>query len=385
MPATFLPRLSSLLSRRSSRGLLRSLPAPPPPGRADLSTNDYLSLASDPPPSRSSRSSRSSPVPSPIPSSPLLPPGSTGSRLLSGSHAPHSSFESALSAAHYPSSGASCALLFNSGYDLNLSLLSALPGPDDVVLLDEEIHNSVHMGVRMGRAQQPNVRTFRHNDVADLERQLRSVPSSAAGVFLCVESYYSMSGTVAPLRRIFGALAGPSLPPDLPRGALVDEAHASGVFGPEGLGLLQEAGLADHPLLLGATHTFGKAWGSHGAALLCPPAAGGGESPVIGAMLNFAKPLIYSTALAPEHAGGLEERLELLRGPRGDERRAALLSNVAEFRALFEARFGKRRSGGGTFWLPEAGAPGPIQGVRVAGGNEGVVEAARMLGEEGYR
>jgi len=168
---SLLPRLNKILSARSSKKLLRTLSAPPL--ATDFSSNNYLSLSS-------------------TPSYSSLPTGSTGSRLLSGNHPIHEQLERVISDSHYPNDSDSHALLFNSGYDANLSLASALPQSTDFLLLDEQIHNSIHMGVRMSRVPSENIHTFTHNDVGDFNRKLDEVVAkqTTGAIYAFVEAYY---------------------------------------------------------------------------------------------------------------------------------------------------------------------------------------------------
>ena len=184
------------------------------------------------------------------------------------------------------------ALVFNSGYDLNLGLLACLTRPGDAVVFDELVHNSTVMGLRLGqhhhseaeRRRRPWI--FQHNDVRDLEARLaeaRAALGPQALLFVAVEAIYSMDGDVAPLAAICDAAAR--------QGAcvIVDEAHSTGVVGPGGRGLVAEEGLEEHPALLCSIHTFGKAMGCHGA-VLCGPRL------LRDYCANYCAPFIYSTA-----------------------------------------------------------------------------------------
>ena len=129
--------------------------------------------------------------------------GATGSRLLSGDSRLARSIEAKLAEVH----NRPAALLFNSGYDANLSILSSLPYKEgDAIVMDELVHNSLVMGVRMGRLNQNSVFLFKHNDVNDLKRVLEKVASSSASspssTLIVVESVYSMDGDIAPLKEI---------------------------------------------------------------------------------------------------------------------------------------------------------------------------------------
>ena len=194
---------------------------------------------------------------------------STGSRLLSGNSRLATQIESEACAFW----NAEAALIAISGYEANVSIFSTLPGPDDTVLYDELVHASVHVGLKQSRCR---YRAFRHNDVNHLSDLLRT---SSGTVFVAVESVYSMDGDLAPLREISDAMR------DFPDAHLiVDEAHATGVFGRSGRGLVDQ--LFVTPFL--RLHTFGKGAGGTGAVILC-------DETVKLYLLNYAKGLIYST------------------------------------------------------------------------------------------
>ncbi|KAJ3099266.1 hypothetical protein HDU96_010763 [Phlyctochytrium bullatum] len=225
--------------------------------------------------------------------------GSTGSRLLTGNSSAALLLESRLAQFHNGES----ALLFNSGYDANLGLFGCVPPAGSSVVHDELVHASVHDGIRRCRAAK--VRAFRHNDVGDLARVVReeverieaadgaatATATATAGVIVAVESVYSMDGDEAPLRRMvelcesFGVRAGGVR-------IVVDEAHSTGVRGPRGRGLTAELGLEER--VFARLHTFGKAVGAHGAVLIGPKV-------LRSYLVNYARPLIYSTSL-PLHS-----------------------------------------------------------------------------------
>jgi 8-amino-7-oxononanoate synthase len=204
--------------------------------------------------------------------------GSTGSRLLSGNSAYASSLEEYL--ARYLN--AEDCLLFNSGFDANVGLFSTLAGSDDVILYDEMIHASVHDGIRQSRCA--HSRSFRHNCAVDLERLLEELrPKFIGTIFVAIETLYSMDGDIAPLAQ-FARICNQFERVEL----IVDEAHATGVYGEKGRGLVHQYGL-EYTVLI-RVHTFGKAMGCQGACVLCPPV-------LKQFLLNYARPLIFSTFL----------------------------------------------------------------------------------------
>lgn len=224
--------------------------------------------------------------------------GAGGSRLLVPAPA-HAALEARLARVF----NAQSALLFNSGFDANVAFFQTVPQPGDLVLYDALIHASVHDGLRGGRATS---RSFRHNDVRDLKAQLSTAPVGAS-IFVAVESLYSMDGDLAPLTAIVNALA----PLGTRAHLVVDEAHATGVFG---RGLVVQAGLEHR--VFARLITFGKALACTGGALLVPALARE-------YLLNYARPLIYTTALSNFCVVAIECALDALEDGRADAVRGA--------------------------------------------------------------
>lgn len=202
--------------------------------------------------------------------------GAGGSRLLSGNDRYTEELEAWIADFHHADAG----LLFNSGYDANIGLFSSLLQRGDTVLHDELIHASVIDGIRLGFGIR---QSFRHNDLEHLEQQLKR---ATGRTIIAVESIYSMDGDEAPLREI-AALAG-----NYGAALIVDEAHATGIFGHQGKGLVHHLGLTH--AVFARVITFGKALGCHGAIVL-------GNTTLRDYLINFARPFIYSTA-APFYA-----------------------------------------------------------------------------------
>ncbi|MBI4422304.1 MAG: 8-amino-7-oxononanoate synthase, partial [Elusimicrobia bacterium] len=270
-----------------------------------------------------------------------LPAGSGGSRLLRGNHAEHEALES--EAARF--FGAESALFFGSGYAANLALFSALPSRRSAVVLDERIHASVKEGVRASFARKY---AARHNDPQSFEDALRRARRDGARELLvAVESLYSMDGDLAPLSELV----------ELSRRhdavLVVDEAHATGVLGPRGRGLM-EGRLGERHVAL---HGCGKALGSAGALVV-------GPAVVKEYMVNAARPFLYSTAPPPAWAVVARRALGLV-----DEepwRRERLIALCRLARGL----------------LPGA-AGTPIAPVPV-GSEAAALEASRALGDRGF-
>lgn len=272
--------------------------------------------------------------------------GATGSRLVSGNTPEHEALECFLAAFH----GAPAALLFGSGYEANLGLLSALGGRHDTVIYDELVHASMRDGVRLGQARSYS---FRHNDPDDLRQKI----SAARGdVFVAVESLYSMDGHQAPLRELVAVCRE--------KGAflVVDEAHATGVFGERGEGLVQALGLADQ--VFARVHTFGKALGFRGGVVI-------GAAETREYLINFSRPFIYSTAPDLRSLGMIRLSYDLQAGMQAE--RAKLRALVEAFKALV-SEFSRLR-----FLESDS----PIQGVIVPGNRE-VIAAEGVLAEQGY-
>jgi 8-amino-7-oxononanoate synthase len=197
--------------------------------------------------------------------------GSGGSRLLAGNSVFAEDLEKEI--ANFHQSEAS--LLFNSGYDANIGIFSSIPQRGDTIITDEFIHASIIDGVRLSHATRY---VFKHNDLESLEQKLRHAKGR---IFIIVESIYSMDGDQAPLKEI-AALAqnyGAAL--------IVDEAHATGIFGDLGKGLVHELDLCDQ--VFARIITFGKALGTHGAAVL-------GTEQLRSYLINFSRSFIYTTA-----------------------------------------------------------------------------------------
>jgi 8-amino-7-oxononanoate synthase len=236
------------------------------------------------------------------------PAGSGGSRLLRG-HAVYEQVEARLAAL----SGSEAALLFGTGYAANGGLLQALLCDEtDLVLSDALNHASLVDGIRLGRAQKC---VFPHQDLSAVEAALRRPHSGRA--FVVTESVFSMDGDLTPLADL-AALAEE-------HGALliVDEAHATGLYGVRGSGRVEELGLRER--VLATVHTGGKALGSAGAWVA-------GSSLLRELLVNRARPLVYSTAPLPVLAAALQAGLDLLdREParRGEVHRKAALLRAA--------------------------------------------------------
>ncbi len=202
--------------------------------------------------------------------------GATGSRLLSGNLAYAEDLENEIAITHHAEAG----LIFNSGYDANVGLLSSIAQRGDTLICDELLHASLIDGARLSNA---NRFIFKHNDLNSLSEKLNNAKGN---IFIVTESVFSMDGDIAPLKEI-SALAK-----KFKAHLIVDEAHALGVIGDDGLGLVQQ--LVLEKAIFARIHTFGKALGCHGAIIL-------GSKVLRSYLINFARSFIYTTAL-PFHS-----------------------------------------------------------------------------------
>ncbi len=274
--------LSEIIQQRKHQSLFRSLRTKE--NLVDFCSNDYLGF--------SQKIKLNSEVYS-------YPAGATGSRLLAGNTQFVEDLEQEIAYFH----GAEAGLIFNSGYDANVGLLSCLPQKNDLLITDELIHASMIDGARLSYATRYK---FKHNDVDDLEKKLQFVSLNPESEirnpqsFVAIESVYSMDGNIANLSEIT------ALCEQYGANIIVDEAHATGVFGKNGRGLVSELGLEDK--VFARIVTFGKALGCHGAIVL-------GSKVLRDYLINFARPFIYSTA-APHHTHeSVRQAYQLLKSP----------------------------------------------------------------------
>jgi 8-amino-7-oxononanoate synthase len=265
-----------------------------PPRGLDFSSNDYLGYAkiSWPTPDNLSRSGQAS-------------------RLLRGQHPPWEEVEANLAHWH----GAEAALVMNSGYLANEGLLSALLEADDFIASDQLNHASIIDGIRLSRAERF---IFRHNDLGHLEEGLRTAAQNrrpSRELFVVTEALFGMEADRAPLLEMV------QLADKYQAHLIVDEAHSTGCFGPEGSGLVDELGLRSR--VLATIHTGGKALGVAGAYICCPRL-------LRDLLVNRCRHFIFTTALPPAVASWW---LAMLPHVRRDEKvRQSLHHNAALFR-----------------------------------------------------
>ncbi|WP_405209190.1 aminotransferase class I/II-fold pyridoxal phosphate-dependent enzyme [Aquimarina sp. LLG6339-5] len=269
----FPKKLEQKLKNRQENKALRSLSEPA--AIIDFASNDYIGFSS-------SRLIFDNTHKSLIEKG-IYQNGATGSRLLSGNHPLYLETETMLTTFH----NAEAALIFNSGYDANVGFFSSVLQRGDIIFYDELIHASIRDGITMSNAKSYK---FKHNDIEDLREKLqRAVPDNKrhtelVEVYIVTESVFSMDGDVPDLK------AFARLCKEKNCHFIVDEAHATGVFGYNGVGLIQKLKLEDQ--IFARIHTFGKAMGCHGAVIL-------GSSKLKSCLVNFARSFIYTTGLSP--------------------------------------------------------------------------------------
>lgn len=257
-----LAKLQEKVLRRKQMGNSRSLENRS--NLIDFSSNDYLGIA------RSEQFKRM--LQTEIATFDLL--GSTGSRLLTGNSLYVEKLEDKIANFHCFETG----LLFNCGYMANVGLISAVADENDQILFDSGVHASMRDGIYLSRA---TAFPFKHNETEHLEKRLKNCRSKGER-FICIESIYSTDGSEAPLIEIV------QLAKQYNAHLIVDEAHAVGVLGKSGRGLVEERGLTHQ--VFAVIVTFGKALGAFGAAVL-------GSLFLKEALIQFSHAFIYTTAL----------------------------------------------------------------------------------------
>lgn len=320
--------LQQKLEERKSRGLFRDLVCTD--GLIDFSSNDYLGF-SQLPALRSLNTGNFS-------------TGSTGSRLISGNSQFAEATEKLVAGFHQ----AEAALIFNSGYDANLGLCAAIASKNDTIITDEYIHASIIDGSRLSFASRLK---FKHNNINDLEKKLLHARGNK---FVVIETIYSMDGDEAPLKAMVALCKK--------HGALLiaDEAHATGIYGEKGAGLVCHFQLEKE--VFARVVTFGKAIGLHGAAVL-------GSSALRDFLINHARSFIYSTALPPASYLQIQKAYQLL----PDANRVGLRRLINYFRSA-ALKFNR---------ISFMESQSPIQGI-IAGDNITVSALSETLFAKGF-
>lgn len=337
----FPEKLASRLNRRREEGSLRTLQ--PRTQLTDFASNDYLGFA------------RLQAIEATKGQSNLYS-GSTGSRLISGNDPIFAELEGRLAEFH----GAPAALVYNSGYDANLGLLSAVLQRSDYVFYDESVHASIRDGISLGMAR---AFKFSHNDPESLASRVQKVfkkgRDSNSEVYVLLESVYSMEGDGPDLQAFANYCTKNGFR------LIVDEAHAVGILGEQGRGGVDEAGINES--VFARIVTFGKALGCHGAAVL-------GSLSLIEYLLNFSRSLIYTTAMPPIAVQHILRAYQYLQALEGEAARDQLQENIR----LFQAE--QKKLGLDTYFLKGIAA---IQ-TCITGGNRRSRKLAAELQNEGF-
>lgn len=326
-------RIQQQLQKREAANSFRKLSVKD--GMVDFSSNDYLGL--------STNSELLSQIENEFKNiQEIHKTGATGSRLLTGNSAYCESLEKEIAQLF----GAASALVFNSGYMANIALLSALPGKGDTILYDELSHACIKDGARLSVAERYS---FRHNNVEDLKTKLQKATGQ---VFVVTESVFSMDGDIAPLAEIA------TLCTTYNACLIVDEAHATGIYGKNGSGMVSELQLSDK--VFAVVNTFGKAVGAHGAAVCT-------SKTVKKYLINFARPFIYTTALPLHNLATIKTNLNYIAS--NTEAIQQLKENIAYFNAQKNAILSTENT--------------PIKAVIVPGNSE-VKRLSNLLEKKGY-
>lgn len=323
------------LDALSRRGRLRALETA---RGIDFTSNDYLGLAQ----SRELAQAIEAAIARGV------PVGAGGSRLLRGNHPEHETLE-AEAAAFF---GGETALFFGGGFIANTAILATLPSRGDLIVYDELIHASAHDGMRLSKA---DARPARHNDAQAVDDAIREWRASG-GVgqpWIAIESLYSMDGDRAPI----AALADIADRHDAM--LVVDEAHATGVFGPNGRGLAADLEGRENVVTL---HTCGKALGAMGALVIAPRT-------IRDFIINRGRAFIYATAPSPLMASAVRAALDICR--RDPKRRDGLHSLVA---------FTARELSSKTRFVPSGSQIQPL----VVGSDGTAVSLATAMKARGY-
>ncbi|MHB8753486.1 MAG: aminotransferase class I/II-fold pyridoxal phosphate-dependent enzyme [Candidatus Acidiferrales bacterium] len=293
-------RIAAELETLRDRSELRSLEIP---SGINLCSNDYLGLATDPRLRQAVIESVTS----------ATQVGATGSRLLSGNSREWQDLESKFA----DFAGVDAALYFGSGYAANVGLLSSILQPGDIVFSDALNHASLIDGIRLSGARKI---IYPHCDLQFLEQALHDNSSSAGAKIIVTESIFSMEGDVAPIERLV------RLAKHYRAELIVDEAHAVGVRGPQGRGIVAE--MKCEREVLAIVYPCGKALASAGAFVCCSAA-------LKEFLVNRARTFLFSTAMPPYIAGQIRAALAIARAE--DSQRTYLQDISAALRQALRA------------------------------------------------
>lgn len=304
----FPEKLAKMVDVRKSKGTLRQLSAME--GTIDFLSNDYLGFAKN-----DTLFSKTFQL---LLNEGVASNGSGGSRLISGNHKLYGILEPQLATFY----SADAALVFNSGYDANMGLFSSVPQRGDLILYDEFVHASIREGIRMSNAKAYH---FSHNNISSLKEKIAinyTQLAKDATIYVVTESIFSMDGDTPDLKALadYTGQNGFHL--------IVDEAHAVGLYGSSGAGIIPQLKLEKK--IFARTVTFGKAFGCHGAAVL-------GSSGLRDFLVNFAKSFIYTTALTPHTLATIISSHEFFKVS-GKEEVQRLTNNIAYFKKELKAQ-----------------------------------------------
>ena len=228
--------------------------------------------------------------------------GTTGSRVLNGTYQGHKECEEALKEFY----GMDHAMVFSTGYQANLGIISTIAGKGDYIVLDIDSHASIWDGCKLGNAE---IVPFKHNDIEAMEKRLKRIPEGA-GILVVLEGVYSMLGDIAPLKEMiavakkYGAMV------------LVDEAHSMGFIGPNGRGVAEDQGVLDDvDFVIG---TFSKSVGTVGGFCVS-------NHPKFEIMRLVCRPYVFTASLPPSVVATAETSIRKLM--HGSEKRAHLWEN----------------------------------------------------------
>ncbi|CAL2092926.1 8-amino-7-oxononanoate synthase [Tenacibaculum sp. 190524A02b] len=238
--------------------------------------------------------------------------GATGSRLLSGNHKLFSTTEKEISTYHR----AEAALLFNSGYNTNVGFFAAVPQRGDVVLYDELIHASIRDGIQLSNAK---AYKFKHNNVENLKELIlkhKKEVTNEVEIYVVTESVFSMDGDIPDVLKMVEVCSA------LKARLIIDEAHALGVIGKNGMGIVQNLEIEEK--VFARIITFGKALGCHGAVVL-------GANELKEYLINYARSFIYTTALPPHAVATIKIAYQELASEKGKEQIKDLQEKITYF------------------------------------------------------
>ncbi|KAI1382726.1 putative aminotransferase [Hypoxylon trugodes] len=277
---------------------------------------------------------------------PNFNPGAGGSRLLDGFYSYLEATEREIAEFHSAEAG----LIVNSGFEANLAVWKAIPRPGDVIVYDSLVHASTHEGLGLSLAMQKV--EFLHSETKSFREVLLSVldsqPLIKQGkrcVLVAVESVYSMDGDVCPLQELIDVADEVFQGQDNIK-FFVDEAHSTGVFGPNGSGLVRELGLESRVAV--RVHTFGKAIGATGACIL-------GHKTIKSALLNFARSTTFTTAPSFPFVAAIKAGYNLLQSEEGRQSMDRL-QHIAQlfYKTLTTHPLWQKARNEGILWVPLA-------------------------------